>query len=157
MNELQVSDPHGFAKLLKSWGFWGVMTGALALVLVLFQIFGPALEPAPSAATQVGEIAGEIKRAAWRSFLGLPKPEPEPVAVTYRSYLPLAGPILTTIAIVLSLISLVLRENRRLAAYGTSLGVGAIVAHFFWWALLVIAGVLLLVAIIENIGDIFSF
>ncbi|MBN2905177.1 MAG: hypothetical protein JXJ18_00545 [Rhodobacteraceae bacterium] len=131
--------------------------GALALALVFIQIIGPTFEPKPSAASQIGEIAGEIKRSAWRSFLGLPKPEPEVQATPFSAYLALAAPILGAIAVVLSVISGVLRENWRYAVYGTSLGAGAIVFQFFWWMLLVIVGAMLLVAIIENIGDIFSF
>ena len=132
-----------------------MLTGALALCLVLVQIVGPTLEPQPSAAAQIGEIAGEIRRSAWRSFLGLPAPEPEPVPSS--NYLALAGPILGILAIVLSVISGVLRENWRYPAYGAGLGVAAIVFQYFWLLAVLVAGVLLLVAIIENIGDIFSF
>ncbi len=145
------------ANLLRTWGLWAVCTGALALVLVCAQIAGPALEPNPSAATQIGEIAGEIKRSAWRSFFGIAQPEPEVIPLTYKDWLPLAGPVIGAIAIVLSVISGVRGENRRFATYGTGLAVSAIVFHFFWWVALLIVGGLVLVAIIENIGDIFSF
>lgn len=142
---------------LRKWGLWAVLTGALALVLVFVQIAGPSLEPKPSTATQIGEIAGEIKRSAWRSFLGLPTPEPKVAAASVTNYLGLAVPILGIIAVVLSLISGVLRENWRYPVYGSSLGAAAIVFQFFWWMALLVAAVILLVAIIENIGDIFSF
>lgn len=142
---------------LRTWGLWAVLTGALALALVLVQIVGPTFEPKPSVGTQIGEIAGEIKRSAWRSFLGLPRPEPELKSASVWSYLALAAPILGIFAVVLSLISGLLRENWRYPVYGVSLGAGAIVFQFFWWMALLVAAVLLLVAIIENIGDIFSF
>jgi hypothetical protein len=142
---------------LLSWGLWAVLTGALALALVVFQIAGPMLEPKPSAGTQIGEIAGEIKRSAWRTFLGLPKPEVQPEPVPATAYLALAAPLLGIVAVVLSLISGVLRENWRYAAYGVSLGATAIVFQYFWWLALLVAGVVLLVTIIANIGDIFSF
>jgi hypothetical protein len=138
-------------------GFWSVLIGAIALVLVFVQIVGPTLDPGPSAATQVGEIAGEIKRSAWRTFLGLPKPEPEIEAVSAWTYLALPAPILGVLAVVLSLISALMRENWRYPVYGASLGAAAIVFQYVWWIALLVAGVLLLVAIIENIGDIFSF
>lgn len=77
--------------------------------------------------------------------------------MTYKDWLPLAGPVIGAIAIVLSVISGVRGENRRFATYGTGLAVSAIVFHFFWWVALLIVGGLVLVAIIENIGDIFSF
>ncbi len=144
-------------RFLTTWGFWAVMTGAIALILVFVQMVGPTFETKPSAATQIGEIAGEIKRSAWRSFLGLPKPEPEAAAFSIWPYVAMAAPILGAVAVVLSLISGVLRENWRFSVYGTGFGAAAIVFHFFWWIALLVAGVVLLVTIIENIGDIFSF
>ena len=144
-------------RFLTRWGFWAVLTGALALVLVFVQIVGPTFESQPSAASQIGEIAGEIKRSAWRSFLGLPKPEPEVVSVSLWNYVAIAAPVLGVIAIVLSIVSGVLRENWRYPVYGTSFGVAAIVFHFLWWVAILVACVVLLVTIIENIGDIFSF
>jgi hypothetical protein len=134
-----------------------VLFGALALALVFFQIAAPSFEPRPSAGAQIGEIAGEIKRSAWRTFLGLPKPEAKAQTVSLSYYLAVAAPILGIVAIVLSLISGVLRENWRYAAYGVSLGAAAIVFQFFWWLALIVVAVIVLVAIIENIGDIFSF
>ena len=145
------------ASLFATWGLWAVLTGGLGLILVMGFIFGPTLEPTPSAATQIGEMAGEIKRATWRSFLGLKQPEPEPVPTSIWLYLGVAGPILGVVAIVLAAISAIRRENWRFAAYATALGGGAILAHFLWWIVILFAGVMLLVAIIENIGDIFSF
>ncbi len=141
----------------RNWGLWAVIVGALALGMVFVQIGGPMLSPKPSAATQVGEIAGEIKRSAWRSFLGLPKPAPKMDPVPAAAYLALAAPLLGILAVFLSLISGLLRENWRYAAYGVALGVTAIVFQYFWWVALLVAGVILLVTIIANIGDIFSF
>lgn len=136
-------------------GFWAVISGALALVIAFFHIFGPSLQPSPSVGEQIGEIAGDIRRSAWRSFLGLKAPEPEPVPTT--NYLFIVVPVLGAIAIVLAVISAAKGEHRRYVVYGTALGIGAIVFQFFWWVAVLIAGVVLLVAIIENIGDIFSF
>lgn len=143
--------------ILRQWGFWAVMAGAAALVLVFAQIVGPSFEAKPSTAVQIGEIAGEIKRSAWRSFFGLANEPPTAAHVSLWTYVAFAGPILGVIAIVLSLVSGILRENRRFSVYGTGMGIAAIVFHFFWWVALLIVGVVLLVAIIENIGDIFSF
>jgi hypothetical protein len=143
--------------VFRTWGLWAVVTGTLALILVFAQIFGPTLEPTASVGTQIGEIAGDMRRAAWRSFFGLAQPEPEIVPVTYKDWLPLAAPVLGGIAIILSVISGVRGENRRFATYGTGLAVSAITFHFFWWVAVLIVGAMLLISIIENIGDIFSF
>lgn len=143
--------------ILRQWGFWAVIAGAAALILVFAQMAGPSFEAKPSAAVQIGEIAGEIKRSAWRSFFGLANEAPAPAPVSVWTYVSFAAPILGIIAIVLSLVSGVLRENKRFYTYGAGLGIAAIVFHFLWWVALLIAGVVLLIAIIENIGDIFSF
>ena len=147
-------------EFLRKVGFWGVLIGGLALILVFSQIIGPSMESrSTSAGTQIGEIAGEIKRSAWRSFLGLSQPEPEPLPkpVSVWLYAGFVGPILGVIAIILSMVSGVMRENWRFSVYGTALGASAVVFHYFWWVAVLIACAVVLVAIIENIGDIFSF
>ncbi len=144
-------------QIFRNWGFWAVIMGGLALICVFAQIIGPMLEPKPSVGTQIGEIAGDIKRSAWNSFLGKSDPAPEPEPVSKWLYLAFAAPILGVIAIVLSVISGVQGEHRRYTVYGAGLGVAAVTFQFFWWMALLIAGVMLLVAILENIGDVFSF
>jgi hypothetical protein len=139
-----------------AWGFWGVLAGALALVLVFLQIAGPSLEPQPSVGNQIGEIAGDIARSAWQSFRGEYIPEPEPAEVSKWVVLGLAAPVLGVIAIVLSLISAVRRENWHYPFYGVGLGAAAIAFHFVWWLVLLFAGVMIIVAILENIGSIFD-
>ncbi|MEM9439752.1 MAG: hypothetical protein AAGA73_04845 [Pseudomonadota bacterium] len=116
---------------LRTWGCWSVLIGALALVFA--QLVGPTFESRPSAATQIGKIAGEIKRSAWRTLLGLPAPERQIRAASVWSYLAIIAPLLGLIAVSLSLISAVLRENWRYPVYGVSLGVTAIVFQFLWW------------------------
>lgn len=137
-------------------GFWAVALGALALLLVFIQFAAPSFESRPSAASQIGEIAGEIRRAAWRSFLGLPAPAPEATSPGLLVYVAVVAPVLGIVAIVLSAISGFMRENWRYAVYGAALGGAAVVFQFMWWVALLVAGVLLLTAIIENIGDIFG-
>ncbi|RVU38284.1 hypothetical protein EOI86_03040 [Hwanghaeella grinnelliae] len=138
-------------------GFWAVLIGASALMLVFLQIVGPALEPQPSAASQIGEIAGEIKRSAWWTLLGLWKPQPIVEHTPIWTYLAVAAPMMGAIGLVLSLLSGVRRENWRYAVYGASLSAAAIVFQFVWWMMLLVLGALFLIAVIENIGDIFSF
>jgi ABC-type multidrug transport system fused ATPase/permease subunit len=153
---IHMPTPEGPA-FLKTWGFWAVLAGALAVLLVFAQFIGPSFEAKPSVGSQIGEIAGDIKRSAWRSFFGLSQPAPEPAAPSIWIYAAMAAPVFALVAIVLSLISGLLRENWRFPVYGTSLGVAAIVFQFVWWIALLICGIVLLVAIIENIGDFFSF
>ena len=152
--DASMSDPdhHPF----RTWGLWGVILGALALILVFIQIFAPITEPTPTVGAQIGEIAGDIGRNAWRSFFGMPVEVEAPKDPSVMDYLPLAAPIAGVLAVLLAFVSGLMRENWRYAAYGASLGSAAVLFHFFWWVALLFAGVILLVAIIENIGDIFS-
>jgi hypothetical protein len=136
------------------WGHFAIGTGALALALAILHVFGGPFAPQPSVGTTVGEIAGEMRAAAVRAVTGEPQPAPAPRGWDMDRILMLAAPLVGVLAIVLSMIAALRREGQRLAGYGAALGVGAIVFQLVWWIAALIAGVLLLVAIIENIGDI---
>jgi len=128
------------------------------MVLVFVQIQMLSGQEAAPIGQQIGEIAGDIKRAAWRSFLGLaPEPAPLPAARTLFDTIYIATPVIGGIAIVLAAISLLMRENWRLGFYGVALGGGAILFQYLWWMVMIILGFVLLIKIVENIGDIFSF
>jgi hypothetical protein len=144
--------PHPFY----TFGLWAVLTGGLALIVVFVHMVAPSLAPQPSAASQIGEIAAEIRRSAWANFLGEAQPAPIEEPVRWWLYLAVVGPALGVVALVLSLISGLRRENWRYPAYGAGLGVAAILVQFVWMVAVLIAGVILLTAIIENIGDIFG-
>jgi hypothetical protein len=144
--------PHPFY----TFGLWAVLTGGLALIAVFVHIVAPSLEPSPSVGSQIGEIAGEIRRSAWATFLGEAEPAPVEESIDWWIYLAFVGPTLGVAALVLSLISGLRRENWRYPAYGAGLGTAAILFQFVWMVAVLIAGVVLLVAIIENIGDVFG-
>lgn len=145
--------------VVRHWGLWAVIFGAVSVAMVLVQMQLLSSQDAAPIGQQIGEIAGEIKRNAWRSFLGLAPPEPEPVAASRDIFgtLFMVTPFVAGIALVLSAISFVKRENWRLGFMGVALGGGAILFQFAWWMVLVLLGFLLLFKIVENIGDIFSF
>ena len=142
--------------LHRKWGFWGAMLGAIGLLIVFYQIAAPMAEPKPSIGTQIGEIAGDMRRAAWDRFTGAEPAAPEPVESPFLAYLIFIGPAFGIVAIVLSLISAVRGEPWRFPAYALGLGSAAVLTQFFWLLALLILGTILLVAIIENIGDIFG-
>lgn len=145
--------PHPFY----TFGLWAVLAGGLGLIAVFVHIVYPSLQPAPSVGSQIGEIAGDIGRSAWFSLRGLEDPVPVEEETNYWMSLAMVGPALGVVALVLSLISGLRRENWRYPAYGAGLGIAAITFQFLWLVAALIAGVMLLVAIIENIGDIFSW
>ena len=136
------------------WGHFAIGTGALALALAVLHVFGGPFTPQPSVGTTVGEIAGEMRAAALRAVSGEPQPAPVPRGWDIDRILMLAAPLFGVVAIVLSMVSALRREGLRLAGYGAALGVGAFVFQLIWWIAALIAGVILLVAIVENIGDI---
>jgi hypothetical protein len=144
--------PHPFY----TFGLWAVLAGGLGLAAVFLHMTAPFMEPSPSVASQIGEIAGEIRRSAWARFLGEAEPAPVEESIDWWIYLAFVGPALGVVALVLSLISGLRRENWRYPAYGAGLGAAAILFQFVWMVAVLIAGVVLLVAIIENIGDIFG-
>ena len=145
--------PHPF----HTFGLWAVLAGGLGLIAVFVHMVYPSLQPSPSVGNQIGEIAGDIGRSAWYSFRGLEDPVPVDDTPNIWMYLAVVGPALGVVALILSLISGLRRENWHYSAYGAGLGVAAITFQFIWLVAALIAGVLLLVAIIENIGEIFSW
>lgn len=151
----QSQSPH----LLTSWGLWAIICGAVAMALVFVQIQMLSAQDTATIGQQIGEIAGEIKRSAWRSFLGLAPPEPEPLSKTQALFdvIFVAAPVIAGVAILLAAISLLKREHGRLGVYGVALGGGAILFQYVWWMAMIFLGVVLLIKIVENIGDIFSF
>ena len=146
-------------RVLTSWGLWAMICGAVAMVLVFVQIQMLSGQETASIGQQIGEIAGDIKRSAWRSFLGLAPPKPEPILSSRELFdmIFAATPVIAGIAIVLAAISLLMRESWRLGFYGVALGGGAILFQYLWWMALIILGFALLIKIVENIGDIFTF
>ena len=136
------------------WGHLSMALGALALAIAVTHIFGGPFGPQRSVGTVVGEIAGEMRAAALRAVRGAPQPAPEPLGWTIDRILALGAPLLGVVAIVTSAISALARDPWRLPTYGAVLGTSAIVFQMIWWLALLFACVALLVAIIENVGDI---
>ena len=145
--------PHPFY----TFGLWAVLVGGLGVIAVFMHIAYPSLQPTPNVGSQIGEIAGEIGRSAWFSLRGLEDNPPVQEETNYWLHLAIVGPVLGVAALVLSLISGLRKENWRYPVYGTSLGIAAITLQFTWLIAVLIAGVVLLAAIIESVGDIFSW
>ena len=146
--------------LHRTWGFWAMVLGGLGVLLVFAQIAWPAPADSPTLAQQVGEMAGEIRRAAWRGFLGLdntpPPPEPPTLRDRFMDVSIIAAPILGVIAVLLAAVSGVRREDWHLTVYGGCLGFAAILFQFVWILAALILCVILVVKVLENMGDIFG-
>lgn len=138
------------------WGLAAFFVGVLALVAVTLHISGTFVEPEKSAATTIGEIAAEIRDSAKRALSNDPAPAPAPPERVWDvdRFLQLAIPLLAAVAAVLGAIGLFRRETPTLPAIGITLGVGAFVMQFVFWLALVIGGICILVAIINNMDGI---
>lgn len=136
------------------WGWLALGVGALALSLVLLQVFGGPFAPRPSVGVTIGEIAGDIRASALRALNGEPQPAPRPRGWDIDRVLMVLAPLLGVGAILLAVVSSLRRDPWQFSAYGVALGTAAIAFQFVWWLALVVIGVCLLIVIIQNIGGI---
>ncbi len=141
-------------------GILSVAAGVVAMMIVSTIMFAGPFDPQPKTGTLIGEIAADIKLAAKRRLQGDSVPQSEQTVVerpwSVDRVLSIVGPVFAVAAIVLSLVSLLRREPRQLQLYGAGFGIAALTIQIFWWALLVVLGVAIIIAIINNIGDIVS-
>jgi len=139
------------------WGLAGFIFGVLALVVVTFHISGTFSEPEPSAATQIGEVAAELRESAKRALSReerSAKPAPAPSARDMTSILLVVVPILASIAAILGAIGLFRREAPTLSAIAITMGCSAFVMQYLFWLTIIIGGIVLLVVIVQNLDSI---
>jgi len=135
-------------------GFIGLALGATALLVVLVHFWVGPFAPQQRVTVTVGEIAAEMRQAAVRKLKGLPQPKPASAPWDSDRILKLIAALLAGSAVIAGVVSLVRRETWRPAVGGIALGAGAIAFQVFTWAILVVAGALILFAIIQNITGI---
>lgn len=148
------TEPNPQADPTPTLGWIAFIAGAVALLLVLVQFYAGPFAPQQDAATSIGEIAAEIRQSAMRAMAGEPQPAPVTVPWDIDRVMALVAAVLAGGAIVIGLAGLLRGEMRRPASAAIGLGVAAVTFQFLTWLALLIAGVILLSAIIYNIGDI---
>ncbi len=139
------------------WGLAAFVFGVLALAAVVFSITDVFTdEPDQSAATAIGEFAAEIRQSAQRALSGeeAPPPAPAPDRVDVQMALLVIVPVLGGIAAILGAIGLFRREPIALPTLGIGLGLGAFIMQYAFWLALIIGGIAIIVAVINNIEDI---
>lgn len=136
------------------WGYLAIALGALGLMLSMAYIFGGPFTPQPTVGQTIGEIAGEMRASALRALNGEAQPAPVARGWDIDRIILVGAPILGVLGILSAMISALMRDPWRLPTYGAILGTAAIVFQFLWWIAVLFAAVILLVSIIENIGDI---
>lgn len=145
---------------LKSAGFSvaAIALGAIGLFIALLVVYAGPFAPQQDIGTTIGEIAGNIRAEAWRSFLGLEKPATPLVQRAWdidRILMTLA-PAAGVLGVLMAIVAYIRREPKRVATYGMALSVAAIFVQVILIAVMIIAGVLLLIAIVQNMDSIFG-
>jgi len=136
------------------WGLCGVIAGLIAVALVTISLSAVFEKSKPTVATQIGEMAAEIRKAATRSMLGVEQPEPETPAMTVATLVTIAIPVLAALAAISGAIGLFRREPKTLPLLAMGFGTSAFVMQYLFLMALMIGGVFILVAIINNIDGI---
>ena len=145
------------AKSATPWsGLAGMALGALALVLALFLHSAGPLDPQPTIGQSIGEIAADIRTSALKGLKGEELPEPQTQAWSLDRTLAVVAYVLAGLAVVLGIVGLVLRENRRVAVAALGFGGIAIGFQLFVWTVMIIAGVMIIGYILTHLGDIFG-
>ena len=153
-----MSDNSSIARAPLGWS--GFAAGAAALILTLVLFWAGPFAPQQSAGVSIGELAAEIAKSAARSVAGQPQPGPVAIPRTIDDYLEIAVAVLAGLAVVLGVASLIRHEHKRAALSGVGLGVAAIGIQLFAYAIMMIAGVVVIASTIyamrDTLGDIFG-
>lgn len=138
------------------WGLGAFFVGVAALIVVTLQISGTFAEPQKSAAATIGEFAAEIRNSAKRALTNGPSPASDPASRprSVEDALFVAIPLLAGLAAILGAIGLFRREAPTLPGIAIAMGCSAFLMQYVFWLALVIGGICLLVAIINNLGEI---
>ena len=137
------------------WPGWGAFAlGVAALVLAMVHLYAGPFAPQQSVGVTIGEIAADIWTSGRQSMAGEAPPAPEVRPWDVDRVLEVAKPVLAGLALALGTVALILRRGTRAGLAGILFGASAVLFQVFAWAVLVIAGVILLGAILANLGEI---
>ena len=138
------------------FGWSGFAAGAAALLLAIVVIWAGPFAPQQATGVSLGELAAEIARSAARSAAGLPPPAPEPVARDIDDLLRLLVGLLAALSVILGAVALIRREPREVASSGIALGLLALGIQLFAYAVMMIAGALVVAAVVYALRDTFG-
>lgn len=132
--------------------------GGIGLFVALLVMYAGPFAPQQDVGTTIGEIAGNMRAAAWRSFLGLEQPESTIVqrAWDIDRVLMAAAPAAGVLGIVMAIVAYIRKEPKRMAYYGMAISVCAVFVQVLLIVLMIVAGVILLINIIQNMDSIFG-
>lgn len=130
--------------------------GASGMFIALLVLYAGPFTPQPDIGTSIGEIAGNMRAAALRAAQGLPQPESTIVEPTWDidRIMMAAAPALGVLGLIAGIVAFIRREPKRAALCGVAVSASAIVIQVVLIAVLIIAGVMLLVGIMQNLDSI---
>lgn len=137
-------------------GWSGFATGAAALILAVVLFWAGPFAPQQSTGVSVGELAAEIAKSAARSVAGQPQPEPVAPPRDIDDYLAIGVGALAGIAIVFGVAAIARHERPRAAVSGIALGGLAIGFQLFTYTIMMIAGALVVAAVVYALRDAFG-
>jgi len=127
------------------------LLGAVALLLVLVQTFAGPFAPQQDVGTSLGQIAADLRAAALGEGRGAPRPAPAPLPWDIDRGLAAGAAALAGLAVIAALAGLVRHEARPPATAGLVLGVAAILLQTLVWAVALVAGALVLAALVHAV------
>lgn len=135
-----------------------IALGGIGLFIALLVVYAGPFTPQQDVGTAIGEIAGKMRAAAWRSFLGLEQPDSTIVqrAWDIDRILMTAAPAAGVLGIIMAITAYIRREPKRVASYGMALSVCAVFVQVLLIIVMIVAGIMLLMSIIQNIDSIFG-
>ena len=139
-----------------SFGLLAMVLAAIGLVVAVAQLSLGPFETKPTIERSIAETAVAIKDAAKRVVKG--EKEPEPVVaksgMDIDKIVGIAVIVFAAAGMVMAVVALFRREVQAPAYVGFSLGAGVLLMAWLQWIALIICGAIILVAIINNLGDI---
>ena len=141
-------------------GLVAMALAAMALVGAVLHMSVGSFAPQKPAEVTIAEFAVNVKDAAAKLMTGEQEevtPKPFYASWDVDQIFNLGVLSLAGLAMLVAIFALARKEPQRPAYTGFALGVGVLSIVFLKWIALVICGVILLVVIINNIGDILSF
>ncbi|MBW4706884.1 hypothetical protein KX928_03690 [Roseobacter sp. YSTF-M11] len=139
-----------------TFSYAAIAFGALGMFTALFVLYAGPFTPQPDIGTSIGEIAGNMKAAAQRALQGRPQPEETIVQPTWDIDRILMGsaPAMGVLGVVMAIIAYIRREPKRAATCGMAISVAAIFVQVILLVALIVAGVMLLIGIMQNLDSI---
>lgn len=138
------------------FGLPGFLLAVASLSVILIQLSAYFQPAEASSATVIGEFAAEIRKSAEGALSGERAPAPVPKPLRIALIVNVVALVAAGVAIVLGGMGLYRNGPHRLSCLALGIGTSTFLVQCVFWLAILICGVVLLVSVIENLGDIFD-